>query len=899
MCPKSAFDDAFAGDTTRKIMLALHRLHITNFLMRMVMPFYGKANKYNPKDFHLFAIGQSHLDTAWNWRWQPDTAPYKLAHTMGYNINNLKLFPQRNLRRGYTDGYKFTFPAAAHYDYVEKTWPKSFARIQELVKKNRWELVGGMWVETDGNVPDGESFVRQCLYGQRYFLEKFGKKSVIGWLPDTFGFCWTLPQIFLKAGMPYFYTTKMTWNRESLPGTGAQFPFGWFDWQSPDGSRVLSYNYQNKWRGLEAVGKHKDLCRLVPAGTSDVDRTFNYSTDWTEKHPLGPDFIKEVLWAYGEGDGGHGPLQIEIMVADACEQIGAMQQVKAGVVYKLIDHKYRPRIPIWNDELYLEVHRGVQTTLHRLKAQNRWAETHLQTLEKLLCVTLPLGMVNPKADLDTVWKAVLFNQFHDILPGSSIQEVYEDSDRDFREIITPITNRILDAAIETLRTNLNAPGNSYFLFSPHHWSGMQKISLDSKIVYRSKASGIGYEILTEEDLTENLPSNIPPIQVEENAEELKVQNPHYTIVIDKKTGILQSMQLPGGPELLAGHGNCLRLFGDEPTDNDAWEIDTWYRTKPLSPPTITGVRSQYYPNRFEIVFTLTLGEKSSGSLLYRMTSALPYIECELDLDFQEAHKLLRVEFDTAFEADKYTTGLPYGSIDRPTKPVLPLQKGRWEVPGNQFLSFAAPDGSSAITILLYDRNGMDAETRRFGVSLLRGPSFGPPDEKACFAWYDPKTTVPREAIKDLGKHQIRWGILPHRGDWKQSNTKIIAHVHNFNYPPFLLSLNRQDHSHVVEKHFQPLLPFLDIEADNVSVSILKPSYDGVPGTWILRVVEWVGKETDTSIHGSLLRNSTISECDLLEFSISPLVIVKDSMNFHIKPYEIKSFRIEVNYEHKI
>ena len=321
-------DDIFESERARKVFWALHKCGLTNFLIRLVMPFYGKANKYDPKDFRIFAVGQSHLDSAWNWRWIPDTAPYKLSHTVGYNIQRLAQFPQRNLRKGYQDGYKFSFPAVAHYEYIEQKWPRSFKKIQQLVKQGRWELVGGSWIEMDCNVPDGESLVRQRLYGQKYFMEKFGKKAVIEWLPDTFGFSWSLPQILKKSGAIGFFTTKLTWNVPSQPDTGYRFPFGWFLWQPPSGSedRILAYNFKHGWRGLEYLWANKEICRLMKVGRQQM---LNYHTDFEKDSPLSEDYIHEVLWMYGQGDGGHGPNSLEIMVADAAERIGKMQQVKA------------------------------------------------------------------------------------------------------------------------------------------------------------------------------------------------------------------------------------------------------------------------------------------------------------------------------------------------------------------------------------------------------------------------------------------------------------------------------------------------------------------------------------------------------------------------------------------
>ena len=194
-----------------------------------------EPNHFNLHEFRYFAVGQSHLDTAWCWRWEPDTAPYKISHTMGYNLDNLRKFPQRNARPGYQDGYKFSFSAAVHYEYMQQHWPRAFAKLKTYVQQGRWELLGGMWVESDCNIPDGESLVRQRLYGQKYFMHTFGKKAVVEWLPDSFGFCWTLPQILIKSGAKYFHTTKLTWIKSERSGCGEIFPFEWFYWESPDG----------------------------------------------------------------------------------------------------------------------------------------------------------------------------------------------------------------------------------------------------------------------------------------------------------------------------------------------------------------------------------------------------------------------------------------------------------------------------------------------------------------------------------------------------------------------------------------------------------------------------------------------------------------------------------------
>lgn len=888
--PKSKTDNAFESDTTRKVFWALHKLHITDLIIRGAIGIYGKANKFNPKEFRIFSVGQSHLDTAWNWRWIPDTAPYKLSHTMGYNLNNLKLFPNRQLRSGYTDGYKFSFPAAAHYEYMEKTWPRSFKKLSQEVQRGRWEIVGGWWVEADCNVPDGESLVRQGLYGQRYFIERFGKKCLIAWLPDTFGFCWTLPQILAKSGMKGFLTSKMTWNTPSRPGTGHPFPFGWFHWQSPDGSKVLAYNFWHGWRGLEKVGRMKEFCRLVK---SNSDPIFNYCVDIDHDSRLGPDFISEFLWAYGAGDGGHGPFPIEIMVADAAERTGKMQQVKAGTIFNLIAHKYDDRLPIWNDELYLEVHRGVQTTLHTLKQQNRIAETTLQSLEKLICFCFGFETAQFKEKLDKVWKTVLFNQFHDILPGSSIQEVYEDTNHDFETIITPILDELTYFCSPNRKslTQTELENDNSIAFFPHHWAQVYPIRIDSsnlkKIYYITKPPGIGIFPLKSQ------PSQKVVIKEENDAghKTFIINTNHFSAELSQVDASFHSLILNGDKfNFASSQLNILRLFQDYPNSNDAWNLDWDYRDKLCDPLRVISAKKHEYDSNIVIEFQITIGTISKGILHYVFSNAVPFIECFLDIDWQEDHRLLRVEFDSACITEKYITGIPYGWIERPTVPKTPLEKGRWEVPGQMFFEFPHQNGQKGLALFMFDRYGFHADHQQFGMSLLKAPSYEPPDRKAC-AWYDPNTLPTRQKIKDLGMHHLRWAIYPHNNNWQSA--EVLPKAIAFNYPPILMSSLSPT---LTQSQIELRNEICQIDVPNVNLAVIKPPYDSTSHSIILRCIELYGLPTSVTITWNGFNQAQIKETDLLELplvSFSPLSVKDNNFQFKIGAFEIKTFRVQL------
>jgi alpha-mannosidase len=894
-------DDIFESERTRMVFWALHKAGITKGLMRLILPIYGKANKYDPKEFKIFAVGQSHLDSAWNWRWAPDTAPYKLSHTIGYNLERLKLFPQRNKHKGYQDGYKFSCPAPAHYEYVEKTWPRSFEVLKKYVKEGRWELLGGCWVEPDCNVPDGESFVRQRLYGQKYYMEKFGKKAVIAWMPDSFGFTHNLPQIFQKSGAIGFFTTKLTWNVESRPGTGKKFPFGWFYWKDQSGTQVLSYNFKNGWRGLEYIGAHKELCRLVKKN-SLTDKEFSYETNFETDNRLSTDFINEVLWSYGQGDGGHGPNPLEIMITDACEQIGAMQLVKAGLVFKHVEKKYHDRIPIWNDELYLEVHRGVQTTLHRLKQQNRNAEVDLQTIEKLYSLLTPFGIKFDKKLIDQIWKKVLFNQFHDILPGTSIQEVYEDTDLDYNEFIFPNIKKLYESAFSSLINSLPITDikGKLLIFYPNHWEQIVKLKVENQIYYHKKPSGIGFEVISLDTLMNSSLNNQTTIKIKEIKEKqlINIETKEYILSIDTNSGSISRLIINGiETDLCQNKLNILRLFEEHPNGNEAWNIDPFYRDKPCKPIKILAHSIENLNNQIKIVFSFEIGEKSSGTLIYEIAEALPYIECEININWQEAHKFLRVEFDTTLDGEIFTTGIPYGWNERPTKHILPLDKGRWEVPGNKFINLNTKTNSHGIAVMVYDKYGFHVDEGQFGVSLLRAPSYGNPDKEAC-AWYDPSKDHERKLIKDLGTHQIRWAIYPHKNDWKQAN--VYQHAINYNFPPKIESISKiKNLSNPLNKNSTINLTHFPVQcnSDNILISVIKPPYDQEAvdkGEIIIRFFEFMGVETECEFEWFYLNEKKALICDLLEFSfkgIKEVQVDKSKIKFSIKPFEIKSIRL--------
>jgi alpha-mannosidase len=656
----------------------------------------------------------------------------------------------------------------------------------------------------------------------------------------------------------------------------------------------------------------QQFCRLLNDKIPLSDRSFNYATYMDSDPRISSDYIKEFLWMYGQGDGGHGPIPVEIIVADAAEKTGLFQQVKAGVIYKLIQKSYADRLPIWNDELYLEVHRGVQTTLHQLKQQNRIAETQLLILEKFLSILQFDLDISIQNQMDNIWKKVLFNQFHDILPGSSIQEVYEDTNRDFQDVIWPGIQQIYHTGIDYFcqqseqqfhLQNLEEQNdsNAYFIFYPHQWNLATKIQDPRKqakdgadiLTYRTKSVGIGWEILTTSSLKVAAKNLFTPQIVMQNSDQIVLQTTNYRIGFNLKTGSINSLVLLLSETQIAGSDlNALRLFEDNPKSNDAWNLDPFYREKLCPTPKMREHFLKSDDLHIQLQFSLEIGLKSVAKLTYIITSAVPYIECNLDIDWQEDHKLLRVEFDTSLNSDKFTTGIPYGWIERPTIPTTPLEKGRWEVPGQLFIDLSDQNRSCGLAILVFDRYGFHCEQSQIGISLLKAPSYEEPDKKACF-WYDSKRKDQRQKIKDLGVHHIQWALYPHSQDWQAA--QVIPHALSLNYPPKVFGLSFSESNST--KNINSLEPTplqIQLNPDNVSLSVIKNSYDPEEKTLILRFIELYGKSTQTIVKWNLFVAAQITEIDLLEYSLSlnsSWNLKQDTLSFPIEPFEIKSFKI--------
>nr|MDO8111733.1 glycoside hydrolase family 38 C-terminal domain-containing protein [Candidatus Sigynarchaeota archaeon] len=366
----------------------------------------------------LTCIGNSHIDAAWLWR-KEDTRRKKINVTFNRALHHMEMYPE----------FTYTQNQAVYYSWIKELYPDIWAGIKKRAKEGRWEVIGGDWVECDANIPCGESLIRQRMAGQRFYLEEFGFISEIAWADDVFGFPHAYPQILAKSGARYFYTNKFNYNEVN------KFPYHTMIWKSPDNSSVMAYWMQHKNSWARWLKTFKELSVLVKDG-EHVE--LNYMSDFTEVRTRFSDTPLPIIGnAYGEGDGGNGPTPVQVIEQLCWHNQGFSRLGTMKDLFALLE-PYRDRLPSWNDELYLECHQGTLTSIHMIKENNRTTEVLLHAIEYLNVINAITGGIDYQPEIQELWKVCLFNHFHDVLPGSSIIEVYRDCAREYQALYSRI-----------------------------------------------------------------------------------------------------------------------------------------------------------------------------------------------------------------------------------------------------------------------------------------------------------------------------------------------------------------------------------------------------------------------------------------------------------------------------
>jgi alpha-mannosidase len=847
--------------------------------MQTLKPVLGQAT------FHL--TGNSHIDAAWLWPWTETVDVVR--RTFSTALELMYEYPQ----------YTYTQSAAAYNDWMAQKYPDMNAEIKKRIQEGRWEVVGGMWVEPDLNMPDGESLVRQLLVGKRWYKQAYGVDVRIGWNPDSFGYTWQLPQIYKKSGIDYFVTQKMAWNDTN------QLPFKLFWWQSPDGSKVLTYfphGYGND--SLNPVRLSEDLrvAREHAPGMLDMMDLYGIGD-----HGGGPtrDTLDQGFHHVGTG---HVTPKYEFGIAQSYFSAIETQIAPDSPTwnYQSIAKGYKPpqavegkvAIPTWNSELYFEYHRGIYTTQAAQKHNIRTGEEEVLNAEKWSSFAWLDGRAYPGVDLTEDWKKVLFNEFHDLAAGSGIGVIYKDAQKDF-DVVRLSTSEISAAALDTIAEHVNTSGEGIpvLVYNPLGWDRSGDVSIQVQLPEPGSSAAIldpsaGKEPEEPEtasidprtgaaDLTFHV-SGVPALGYKlvrvvsgkhggssaaaaatDQGAALQLSDHGLSVTVDKKTGCITSLQLAGFESLAKGGcGNELQAFKDTPTKYDAWNIDPG--TLDQTPTLIDAA------NSVEL-----LGAKSSNPAIrvtrtwqsskFVQTITIPpgsgLIDVDNEIDWHERHVLLKAAFPLAATSDFATYEVPFAEIDRPTTRTNSWDKAQFEVEAERWADLG--DGKHGFSLLNKDKYGYDAAGNVLRLSLLRSPT-----------WPDPEA--------DQGHHHFHYALYPHAGTWKDALT--VRHGWEYDYTLEAVATANHGGSLPAQHSFASVGP------ETVALTAVKKAEDA--NSLIFRAYEWAGKETTAEFHvppGA----TTATVTNLMETPEgSPLQIAGDVVRVPIHPFEILTIRVD-------
>lgn len=477
------------------------------------------------KGIKLLSIGNSHIDAAWLWR-KEDTRTKKINVTFDRALLHMAMYPD----------FTYTQSQAVYYAWTKELYPEIWNGIKQRIKEGQWEVLGGDWVECDANIPCGESLIRQRVAGQRFYLEEFGFITDIAWADDIFGFPHSYPQILAKTGARYFYTNKFCYNEVN------KFPYHTMIWKSPDGSSVLAYWMQHKNSWGNWLKTFKELSVLVKDG-EHVE--LNYMSDFKE---AASHFSDEPLGVignmYGEGDGGNGPTPVQIIEQLCWQEHGFSRLGMTKNLFALIE-PFKNRLPVWNDELYLECHQGTLTSIHMIKENNHTAEVLLHAIEYLNVLGVLTREKDHQSEINDLWKIILFNQFHDVLPGSSIIEVYRDAAREYQTLYTRLYE-LRDAIGYAMQENQpnNSKGKATItIINDLSWSRSGIVTISLNLILKDNATPVeGLEFSVEDENSIQHPCQV-------------VSFPHYDVNreflagLGKATGLDYMQNTNGTSEL--------------------------------------------------------------------------------------------------------------------------------------------------------------------------------------------------------------------------------------------------------------------------------------------------------------------------------------------------------------
>ena len=773
-------------------------------------------------DLNVAAIGHAHIDTGWLWPVRETVR--KCARTYATQLSIIDDYPD----------YIFGASQPQHYQFIKDNYPELYERIKKAVKSGNWEAQGGMWVEADCNLISGESMVRQLLHGKNFFKDEFGVDVDNLWLPDVFGYSAALPQILKKSGINYFLTQKLSWSQFN------EFPHHTFNWRGIDGTEILTH-----FPPENTYNSELDTEFLIPARDSFKEK----------------DQIDEFISLFGVGDGGGGPkpenIELGRRMADLENAPKLRFDTAKNFFHRLNEHK--KTIETWVGELYLELHRGTLTTHALVKKQNRKLEWKLRAVE-MFWACLPLETY-PSEELESLWKKLLINQFHDIIPGSSINLVYQTTHKEYEEIhesCDRLKNKAGQALFDddpdsfVLANTLSYPWQG-MVHVPKSFSGYSILDENGQPVPLQETAGGFVAAVDLKPLSFTTFSKGDPVKSGmKKGERLTLENDLIRYEFDNHGQLVSAFDKEVKKDVLNGAGNVLSLYEDRPNDWDAWDVDFYYRDALLE----TAAVSNAVPGSTgdvvqEVKFSLSVG----NSKIEQMVSLNPNskrLDFDTSIDWKEKHKMLRVHFPINVRSERASFDIQYGHVKRNTHRNTSWDKAKFEVVGHKYADLS--DHDYGVALMNDCKYGYMVHDTILDLNLLRSPNNPDPDA-------------------DQGTHEFTYSLFPHQYDLIRSD--VLAESACLNQRPILFE-------GAVSEATMPV----GLTGDGLELSVLKKAER--EDVCIVRIIETAGRQST----GSLELNGTITECDLMEMKdMGTPESVKSETQVSLSPFEIKTYKI--------
>ena len=695
----------------------------------MEKEFYGKLCTPVGKPM-VHCIGHTHIDVEWKW------ARAQTREKIQRSFSTAKVLMDR-----YPE-YKFMLSQPELYRYLKEEAPEKYEELKQLVREGKWEPEGAMYIEPDCNLTSGESLVRQIIFGKRFFREEFGTESRVLFLPDVFGYSAALPQILRKSGVDYFITSKISWNDTNT------MPMDMFYWEGIDGTEIFtSFITTQDFGGIPGKGGKNRTTYVGNITPSQIKGTWDR---FQQK-----EYANRALITYGHGDGGGGPTKEMLeMQKRMVRGIPSLPVAKTDTLISYLETvkgefddtcKRTDRTPRWVGELYLEFHRGTYTSIGKVKKGNRYSEFLLGNAEALSVTDLCFGGSYDTEGLNRSWRKVLHNQFHDILPGSSIKEVYDGTDKDYAEI-AEYGERIVDGKLCAIASRIHTDGG-ILVYNPTGFARRAVITQNGYTETQETVPSFGWTVIKDTTAKSKVKVN-----------GLTVENSYYILTLNEAGQIVRLYDKRVQRDVLTGNGNVLTAFEDNPTKYDAWEIEDYYRLKSYEldgnatvTPISDGTRAGFVIDR-----TYMHSEIKQTLWLYSESSRIDFVT---ETDWHEHHQLLKAVFPLDVHAMSATFDVQYGHVTRPTHENTSWDKAKFETYAHKWVDVS--ENGYGVAMLNDGKYGHSVEGSKLSITLIKCAS-------------DPNPEA------DQGRQTFTYSLMPHLEDFRKGG--VIEESYALNQP---------------------------------------------------------------------------------------------------------------------